>query len=211
MTKNFRSHTVPALTFLLLACHLLCADTTARTVSVNGGFEDGLTAWKTTGDVTLDTHRPLAGKASVRIGPGPGSITQRVALGGNNHIQILATIHSVPPASGVLTLRFLDKDGNQVMSVDSDADMKPGGEPRKISYYMKPHPLTASVEITISKSSKSGYVEADQVELGVYEENTPSLKGTRSLADLMKPLWLGNTVSNEAVLMVARDQMPAVG
>ena len=211
MTRPFRKHSGTALAFLTLAGHLLYAETAARPISVNGDFEDGFTAWQTTGEVRLDTREPLEGKASVHIGPGPGSITQRVALGGNNHIQILATIHSVPPASGVLTLRFLDKDGNQVMSVDSDADMKPGGEPRKISYYMKPHPLTASVEITISKSSKSGYVEADQVELGVYEENTPSLKGTRSLADLMKPLWLGNTVSNEAVLMVARDQMPAVG
>jgi lysophospholipase L1-like esterase len=211
MTKNFRSHTVPALTFLLLACHLLCADTTARTVSVNGGFEDGLTAWKTTGDVTLDTHRPLAGKASVRIGPGPGSITQRVALGGNNHIQISATIHSEAPASGILTVRFLDKDGSELMSVDSSADMKPGEEPGKISHYMKPHPLTASVEITLSKSSKTGYIEADQVQLGVYEENLPSLQGTAKLADMMKPLWQGNTVSNEALLMVTHDGLAASG
>jgi lysophospholipase L1-like esterase len=211
MNKNFRNHTVPALTFLLLACHLLCADTTARTVSVNGGFENGLTAWKTTGDVKLDTNQPLEGKASVRIGPGPGSITQRVALEGNNHIRISATIHSLEPASGMLTVRFLDKDGSEVMSVDSSADMKPGDQPGKISHYMKPHPLTASVEITVSKSSKTGYVEADQVQLGVYEENLPSLQSTLKLADIMKPLWRGNTVTNEALLMVARDGLPAIG
>lgn len=211
MTKNFRYHSVTALAFVSLACHLLCAEVTARTVSVNGDFEGGFTAWKTSGDVSLDTSQPLEGKTSVRIGPGPGSITQHVALGGNNHIQISATIHSVPPSSGVLRVRFLDKDGNEVMSVDSDADMKPGDEPRKISHYMKPHPLTASVEITLSKSSTSGYVEADQIQLGVYEENTPSLTRTRNLSDIMKPLWQGNTVSNEALLMVARNGMPAVG
>ena len=195
---------------LLLACRMLPAATIARTISVNGDFE-GLAGWKTDGDVTLDTSQPHEGKASARIGPGPGSISQRLELESNNHIQISAVIHSMPRASGKLTVRFLDKDGNQLMSVDSDADMKHGDEPRKISHYMKPHPLTASVELVISKGGTTGWVEVDQVDLGVYEEDDPSLKSTENFAAAMKPLWKGNTVYHEAVMMMSHDGMPAWG
>lgn len=196
---------------LLLACRMLPAATIARTISVNGDFEKGLAGWKTDGDVTLDTSQPHEGKASARIGPGPGSISQRLELESNNHIQISAVIHSMPRASGKLTVRFLDKDGNQLMSVDSDADMKHGDEPRKISHYMKPHPLTASVELVISKGGTTGWVEVDQVDLGVYEEDDPSLKSTENFAAAMKPLWKGNTVYHEAVMMMSHDGMPAWG
>ncbi len=211
MTKKLQRHIFAAMGYLLFVCPMLPAATTARTISVNGDFEKGFAGWKTTGDVTLETTQPLEGKASARIGPGPGSISQRLELGSHNHIQISAVIRSIPRASGKLTVRFLDKDGNQLMNVDSDADMKPGDEPRKISHYMKPHPLTVSVELIISKGDTTGSVETDQVELGVYEEDDPSLNSTETFAEEMKPLWKGNTVYREAVMMMSHDGMPALG
>src|SRR5215471_10883967 len=45
---------------------------------VNGGFEDGLKAWQSTGDVHLERKKPQDGKVSAIIGPGPGSLTQRI-------------------------------------------------------------------------------------------------------------------------------------
>jgi hypothetical protein len=45
---------------------------------VNGQFEEGLKAWRITGDVHLQTNSPLDGKAFVLIAPGAGSLSQRI-------------------------------------------------------------------------------------------------------------------------------------
>ncbi len=120
-------------------------------------------------------------------------------------------IHSEPAGSGKLTLRFLDKNGEELMNVDSTADMREGKDPGKIDHYMKPHPLTASVEVILSKESASGFVEADRVGLQVYEENDPALQSSVELSDIMKPFWEGSTVSREAVLMLSMNGKPAEG
>ncbi len=163
------------------------------------------------GDIHLTTKNPLEGRASIRIGPGPGSVSQKVQVGPDNHMMISAIIHSEPAGSGKLTLRFLDKNGEELMSVDSTADMRDSKDPGKIDHYMKPHPLTGSVEVILSKKSASGFVEADQVGLRVYEENDPALQSSEELNDIMKPFWEGSTVSREAVLMLSIDGRPAEG
>lgn len=209
MTKKRLCYIFTALALVGLACHA-SAETAARSVLVNGGFERGLEAWKVSGDVR-QVKQPLDGRRPVRIGPGPGSISQRVAIDGNNHLQISAIFDSVPRESFHITLRFLDKNGRQLMAVDSNSDLKPGKDPRKIDWYLKPHPLTASVEITVAKTGHTGSVTVDQVDLGVYEEDDPSLQSTESFADAMRPLWQGDTVSREAVLMLSEHGMPATG
>ena len=69
----------------------LAADPDSNLV-VNGGFEDGLKGWQTTGDVHLETNGPLDGKASVIIGPGAGSLAQRIETGSGNAFTVSATI-----------------------------------------------------------------------------------------------------------------------
>ena len=69
----------------------LAADPDSNLV-VNGGFEDGLKAWQTTGDVHLETNSPLDGKASALIGPGAGSLAQRIETGSGNAFTLSATI-----------------------------------------------------------------------------------------------------------------------
>src|SRR6266403_4059587 len=51
---------------------------------VNAGFEEGLKAWQVTGSVHLQTNSPLHGKVSVLIGPGEGSLTQRIEIAPGN-------------------------------------------------------------------------------------------------------------------------------
>lgn len=196
------------LTLVQIPAH---ADSAARTISVNGSFENGLAAWTVKGDVHLDTAHPLAGKASVRIGPGAGSIEQRIAVGSDNHLLFSALLHASPAGAGKLTLRFFSKSGRELMQIDSGADMQPGKEPGSIEDYLRPHPLTASVEIEVSKDATPGYVEAGNITLGVYDENDPSLKSTEDLAAAMKPIWQGTLVTNEAVLLQEMDGKPAMG
>jgi|GEM_PF-452699 len=203
-------HTLACL-FLIFQATLAASQDSSRNVIENGGFENGLSAWKVSGDVTLDKNAPLGKKASVRIGPGRGSVSQRIQVGPDNHLMSSAIIKSEPTGIAKMTVRFLDSNGNEVMILDSETDMKSGAEPQKLSRYMKPHPFTASVEIVISKDSAPGYVIVNNVSLNLYEENDPKLKSTENLAEVMKPLWEGNTVSNEAVLMLAQDGKPASG
>lgn len=119
-------------------------------------------------------------------------------------------MHSDLAASGDLTLRFLDKDSKELMQLDS-SEMKHGRDPDRIELYVKPHPLTAYVEIVISKAGARGYLEAADISLGVYDEDDPVLQTTENLDEAMRPFWQGNLVSNEAVLMLARDGEPAMG
>jgi lysophospholipase L1-like esterase len=182
----------------------------ARVLTVNGDFKHGFAGWTTDGEVVLNTSHPFEGKTSVRIGPGAGSITQHVTIDGQNHLELSALLHSDPAGSGDLTLRFLDQSGKELMQLDS-SEMKHGRDPDRIELYVKPHPLTANVEIVISKAGARGYLEAADISLGVYDEDDPALQTTEKLDEAMRPFWQGNLVSNEAVLMFARDGEPAMG
>ena len=99
-------------------CMALAADQDSNLV-VNGGFEDGLKAWQTTGNVHLETNSPLEGKASVIIGPGAGSLAQRIETGSGNAFTVSAILQSQRTNGWVLAVRFLDKEGRELMRVDS--------------------------------------------------------------------------------------------
>jgi len=101
----------------------LAADPDSNLV-VNGGFEDDLQGWQTTGDVHLETNSLRDGKASVIIGPGAGSLAQRIETGSGNAFTVSAILQSQRTNGWIFALRFLDKDGREVMKVDSLSDLK---------------------------------------------------------------------------------------
>src|ERR1700757_1382111 len=181
----------------------------SRELLKNGGFESGLSGWQCTGAVTIESNSPVSGKGSVRIGPGRGSVSQRIWIGPENHMTISALLRSSTEARGTLTVRFLDKDGNELMRI-SRADMKE--KDGKLSDYFKPHPLTASIEVEISNEAAASNVIADDVGLTLSEDDRAPLTDTQSMAELMKPFWRGNTVFGEGVLMQsAGSEGPATG
>jgi len=189
----------------------LAADPDSNLV-VNGGFEDGLKGWQTTGDVHLETNPPTAGKASVIIGPGAGSLAQRIETGSGNAFTVSAILESQRTNGWVFALRFLDKDGREVMKVDSLSDLTGTGEnPRKFEHYMQPHPSTKWVEIVVSNDSSGVSVRVDHVGLDRPDENAAGLKPSCDLDQAMQPFWLGKMVYNEAVLMWSQDGKPAIG
>ncbi len=195
---------------LTMFCTVLVAGQDDKVV--NGRFEDGLDGWQTTGDVHLETNSPLDGKVSAVIGPGAGSLIQRIATGSGNPITVSVTIQSQRTNGWVFALRFLDKNGREVMKVDSLSDMKEkGGNPRKFDHYMQPHPLTKWIEIVISKNSSKESVLVDQVGLDMPDENAVELKPACDLDHAMQPFWLGKKVYNEAILMFSHDGQAATG
>jgi lysophospholipase L1-like esterase len=179
---------------------------------VNGGFEDGLKAWQSKGDARLETKKPLDGKTSAIIGPGPGSLTQRIETGSGNDLTVSAMIQSQLTNGWTFTVRFLAEDGHEVMKVDSSNDMERSKkDPRKFDHYMKVHPLTKWVELVISKTTSKGTLLVDQVGLDMTDENAASLRPNCDLDQAMQPFWLGKTVYNEAVLMFSENDKPATG
>lgn len=178
---------------------------------VNGGFAAGLKGWRITGDVHLQTNS-LDGKVCACIGPGAGSLAQRVETGSGNPLTVTAIIQSKLTNGWLLTLRFLDKHGREIMKVDSINDIKVKGvNPQKIEHYMQPHPLTKWVTVTLSKDSSEGSVLVEHVGLDMPDENAVRLKPACNLDEAMQPFWLGPEIHDEAVLMLSKDGKAATG
>jgi len=207
---------MPKHLLVMFACLLTLRDAAAANLPtnlVNGGFEDGLKGWRVKGDVKLQTAAPMEGRASLLIGPGAGSVSQRVRIGNGDHLSVSVAVKSEPAGTAILIVRYLDDDGRELMRLDSATDIKPGDKvkPGTLSFYMKEHPLTADVEVIISKKNEGGYVLADQIEFVASHDNSPELKPACDLAQYMLPFWRGKTVYNETVLMFSEDGRPATG
>ena len=91
--KNLK-HILAAVALALSVHQVALAAEETKTITVNGGFEKGLTGWRSSGDVAVEKIKGLDGHFSVRIGPGVGSITQRVAVGSDNHMMFSALINA---------------------------------------------------------------------------------------------------------------------
>ena len=179
----------------------------ATQILANPDFASGLSGWETSGAV-----RP--GRNSVQtviLGPGAASIRQRIAADGANHMMLSVLLHAVPTGSAVVTVRFFDSEGRELMSLSSPADIPPGKTPGSFDDYFRPHPLTAAVEIDISKSNALGTVTVEHAELDQYHDDDPALRSTQDLAELMQPIWHGSEVSDEAVLLTSNGNGPATG
>jgi len=197
---------------LLLTLHCtLAAD--FPTSLANGDFENGLNGWQAEGDVKLETTAPMEGNASLRIGPGIGSVSQRVRTGNGDHLEVSVIVKSEPTNTADLIIRYLDKNGRELMRLDSASDIKLDDKvkPGTLGFYMKEHPLTADVEVIISKKNSGGYVLADQVKFVVSHDNSPELKPTCNLDQYMQPFWQSKTIYNETVLMFSKNGQPATG
>lgn len=209
---NLRRFIAPTAVYTVLMLTMTARAATpsvpSRQLIVNGGFEDGLSGWQHTGAVALDSRSPITGKASLRVGPGIGSISQRIPVSPDNHLSISAVLCAEPAGAGRLIVRFLDRNGNELMRI-SNADMKL--KAGKLTDYFKPHPLTASVEVIVSNDNASGSVTSDEVELTLWEDSDPRLNSKQDISELMRPFWEGNTVSGEAVLMQTANGRPAAG
>ena len=198
---------VTVVTLLLMFCAALVWGQDDKVA--NGGFKDGLNGWETTGNVHLQTNSQ-DGKVYVSIGPGAGSLTQRVETGNGNPFTLSAVIQSQRKNGWNLTLHFLDENGREIMKVDSTVDIKVAGmNPQKIDHYMQPHPLTKWVQIVVSKDSSGEIVRVDRVGLDMPDENAIGLAPACDFDLAMQPFWHGTEIYDEAVLMLSENGKPA--
>jgi lysophospholipase L1-like esterase len=163
------------------------------------------------GAVHLEQKPSDQAGAEIVIGPGAGSIRQRIAANGNNHMMVSVLFHAKPAGSAVVTVRFFDKAGHELMSLRSPADIRPGKTPGSIEEYFRPHPLTAAVEISISKGTSPGTANVEHAELDQYHDDDPKLQSTQDTAALMRPFWQGTQVTDEAVLLSSTGNEQATG
>ena len=215
MRSAIRSQIFPRFLLALLACLFFVlpagAADEATTVSENPAFQHGLAGWQVAGAVRLQGSASPSGTRAVILGPGPGSISQRVPASAKDHMMISATLHALASARAIITVRCLDKSGRELMSLESPGDIKPGKEPGAFDDYFRPHPLTASVEVVVSNGNAPGTVSIAKLALQIFNDDDPALKATQSTTDLMTPFWQGNHVSAEAVLLTSTGNEPATG
>lgn len=183
----------------------------ATRISANPDFAHGLNGWSTTGAVHLEQKPPDQAGAEIVIGPGAGSIRQRMAADGNNHMMVSVLLHAKPAGSAVVTVRFFDKAGHELMSLRSPTDIRPGKTPGSMEEYFRPHPLTAAVDISVSNDNSPGTVTVERAELDQYHDDDPTLRSSQDTAALMRPFWQGTQVADEAVLLISDGNGPATG
>ncbi|HVT99776.1 MAG TPA: glycosyl hydrolase, partial [Acidobacteriaceae bacterium] len=93
----------------------------------------------------------------------------------------------------------------------SPTDIRPGKAADTLADYFRPHPLTASVEISVDKDDTSATVTLDHLELDVYHDDDPALQRTQDPAELLRPFWKGRRVTDEAVLLTSHNGEAATG
>jgi lysophospholipase L1-like esterase len=210
MSKTSRIGLLLILACLDLAALAHAADDSSR-ISANPDFAEGLRGWRIQGDVHVGAGPGNVAKHTVTLGPGAGSIVQHVAANGANHMMIEATLHAAPAGVTTLYVRCLDKEGRELMTLRSPTDIRPGKEADTLADYFRPHPLTASVEISVTKDGTSATVTLDRLELDVFRDDDHALQSTQNSEELLRPFWKGRLVTEEAVLLTSHDGEAATG
>jgi lysophospholipase L1-like esterase len=192
------------LLFSLAAC--AADDAPPKVISADAGFEHGFAGWQVSGDVHFD---PAGG---VRFGPGAGELRQRVAASAVNHMQVSVLAASGSARALRVTVRCLDRDGRELMSLATPGDIRPDEKNTDdLEDYFRPHPLTASIELIVAKDGTAGTATLQRADVAAYDDDDPSLTSTQNVAELMRPFWQGNTVTGEAVLLESFGDGPATG
>jgi lysophospholipase L1-like esterase len=196
-----------ALACLLVSYAAFAADEAPpKIISTDAAFEHGLTGWQVSGDVHLD---PAGG---VRFGAGAGAIRQRFAASAVNHLQVSVLASAGSAGALRVTVRFLDRDGRELMSLASPADIRPDEKNADdLEDYFRPHPLTQAIDLMVAKDATTGTATVQHASVAVYDDDDPSLTSTQNPIDLMRPFWQGNTVTGEAVLLESFGEAPATG
>jgi lysophospholipase L1-like esterase len=126
-------------------------------------------------------------------------------------MMVTALLRSTPAGLATLSVRCLGEDGRLLMTIRSPEDIQPGKEPDSLEDYFRPHPLTSSVDLVISKEATAGVMTLARAELDVYHDDDPALRSSQNDAELMRSFWKGSKVSGEAVLLTSRIAEPATG
>jgi lysophospholipase L1-like esterase len=162
------------------------------------GTQVDLSDWSRKGDVAIN------GTQTAHLGPGKASLTQRFPVGGLHVVYFGAQAKSSAPVPKVqVRLECLDAKGRELMSLTALTD--PKKNPSEAGIYLKTQAFTASIVVSIEKLDSAGEADVSEVKLEDDDRERKSFRPMMSLDDYMTPIWIGNVVHNETVLMQADD------
>lgn len=179
----------------------------------NPGFEHGLAGWQVAGNASLDSASPLAGTPALWLGPGKASVRQRYEIGGLRIVGFGAQMRIDPGETGLVRARCFDKHGHVLMEIVTKTGEKciqPSGD--WVGTYFKTQAHTAYIQIAIEKDLGGlGFVYAGGVKLNDYDIGRTTHAPLCDLRQYMQPIWQGDTVYNETVLLESTGGAPATG
>lgn len=182
---------------LALALLALATPQKPKALLVNGDFTNGLDGWK------------VQGKAKAEQGAlvieGVGAVRQRYEVPGLRIIYFGANLKSSNPKSDIRVQCF-DAKGRLLLSQSAGADAK-----KPAGIYLKTHAFTSYVILCIEKTSAAGTLTADGLVFQDDDKNRVEHTPEVDLDAYMKPIWTGDTVLNESVLLLSEKGAEPAG
>jgi lysophospholipase L1-like esterase len=178
---------------------------------VNPGLRQDLTGWTAQGAATMTTAAPLPGGQAVRLGPGKASISQRYDMPGLRVVWLGATVQAGPPGTaGALRIQCFDAGAHLLM--DTHQDIKPDdAAAQSPSIYFKTQAHTAYVILSLENDGPTGTLYVCDASLYDFDRDDVYHAPLVNLTQMMRPIWQGQTVFNETVLMESDGGRLATG
>ncbi|CAN5479712.1 hypothetical protein BH11ARM2_BH11ARM2_39010 [soil metagenome] len=156
----------------------------------NGNFENGLTGWKVEGKASVE-----GGK--LHLGSGKAAVRQRYEVPGLRMLFFGATLKpDAPTTKGRVRLQCFDEHGRLLLDRDGAPDPKKG----TAGIYLKTQAHTAYVVLSIEKEA-AGTLVADDAGLKDDDRDRVEHAPQVDLDAYMRPIWEGDTVIDETVLL----------
>ncbi|HTD39958.1 MAG TPA: hypothetical protein VK671_05005, partial [Mucilaginibacter sp.] len=193
------------LILIILGLSISCFANAQRSLD----FEQGLTGWHTTGNITIDKREVRSGVQCAKIIT--GSIFQRLPVLSLAIVQFDAYLKSSNKGiSGYAFLRFYNAKHQLLLeykstSIDSTSYQKTGN-------YTEAPPYAAYMEIGIAKEPSSGFIYADDFKIEPdVDKNKSAHRPQVDLDQYMRPFWHSDTIYNETVLLYSVNGQAAKG
>ncbi len=173
-----------------------------------------LVSWMTKGDI-----QPAGEKTPphdiLRFGPGIGSASQKFDIPGSRIVEFSAKSRfEGEDVAARIRAQCFDARNRVVMDLTQIFDSKKGAtkEGSSAGIYFKTQAHTAYLVVSIEKTAKSaGPMTVESAEVQDFDKDRVEHKPECNLDEYMVPIWQGNTVYNETVLMVSTGGNPASG
>ena len=174
-----------------------------------------LMTWITNGDCQLAGESDTPTKPLLHFGPGVGSAKKRFEMPGLRIIEFSAAArfksHDVVAK---IRVQCYDARNRVVMELSQPFDPKKGNAEAgsKSGIYFKTQAHTKYLIASIEKTTVSqSPVTVESVELQDFDKDRVAHKPDCNLDEYMLPIWRGDTVHNETVLLVSTDGKPPSG
>lgn len=182
---------------------------------VNPDFADGLSGWTAQGSIIAG--RPPAGMAGdhgVLLGPGRSLLSQEYTIPGLRIVLFAATLRADPPTlPASVRVQCYDAAGKVVMDLSQPVEpAKAGPKGTEEGIYFKTQAHTVKIAVSIKKDSdQPGTIWATNAVLTDYDRDRAHHAPACDVYQYIAPIWQGDTVYNETVLMLSHGGAAATG